>query len=65
MYKAYRTKLKLNNKQKADMAQHAGYARWVYNWGLGLWSEAYSEGLKPSVANLKKLFTNHVKPTFP
>lgn len=65
MYKAYRTKLKLNNEQKTLLAQHAGYARWVYNWALGLWNEAYSQGLKPSVGSLKKLFTNHVKPTFP
>lgn len=65
MYKAYRTKLKLNNEQKTLLAQHAGYARWVYNWGLALWSEAYKQGLKPSVSNLRKLFTNHVKPTLP
>ncbi len=65
MYKAYRTKLKINNAEKTLLAQHAGYARWVYNWALGFWGEAYKEGLKPSVASLKKLFTNHVKPTFP
>lgn len=64
-YKAFRTRLKLNNQQLAVMAKHAGYARWVYNWGLALWSEAYKEGLKPSVGSLKKLFTNHIKPTFP
>ncbi|MGB3511521.1 MAG: helix-turn-helix domain-containing protein [Microcoleaceae cyanobacterium] len=23
------------------MAQHAGYGRWVYNWGLSLWKSAY------------------------
>jgi hypothetical protein len=30
------------------MAKHAGYARWVYNWGLRMWSQGYKEGLKPS-----------------
>lgn len=64
MYKAYRTKLKLNNEQKTQLAQHAGYARWVYNWALGLWGEAYKEGLKPNANKLKKLFTNHVKPQY-
>lgn len=36
VYKAFKTKLKLNNEQKSVMAQHAGYARWVYNWALAL-----------------------------
>ncbi|AOX04594.1 transposase [Moorena producens PAL-8-15-08-1] len=65
MYKALQTKLKLNNHQKTLMAKHAGYSRWVYNWGLALWQQAYSEGLKPSASKLRKLFTNHVKPQYP
>jgi putative transposase len=63
-YKAFRTRLKLNNKQVTVMAKHAGFARWVFNWGLKLWMEAYKEGLKPSVGMLKKLFTNHLKPQY-
>jgi putative transposase len=63
-YQAFRTKLKLDNKQLTLMAKHAGYARFVFNWGLRLWNEAYKEGLKPSVQALKKVFTNHVKPQF-
>ncbi len=47
------------------MAKHAGYARWVYNWGLRMWSQGYKEGLKPSVKALKKLFINHVKTQYP
>ncbi|NEO81917.1 helix-turn-helix domain-containing protein, partial [Moorena sp. SIO4G3] len=31
MQRAFKTKLKLNNKQKTLMAQHAGYSRWVWN----------------------------------
>ena len=64
MYKAYRTKLKLNDRQETLLAQHAGYARWVFNWGLALWNEAYADGLKPNANKLKKLFTNHVKPQY-
>ena len=64
MYKAYRTKLKLNDKEKTLLAQHAGYARWVFNWGLALWNEAYRDGLKPNANKLKKVFTNHVKPQY-
>ena len=62
MYKAYRTKLKLNDKQKTLLARHAGYARFVFNWGLALWNGAYKDGLKPNANKLKKVFTNHVKP---
>lgn len=65
MYKSYRIKLNLNNQQKTIMAKHAGFARWVYNWGLRLWKDGYNAGLKPKANTLKKLFTNHVKPNFP
>jgi putative transposase len=65
VYKAYRTKLDLNNEEKTLMAKHAGFSRWVYNWGLRLWKDGYKEGLKPNATTLKKLFTNHVKPNFP
>lgn len=64
MLKGFRTKLDINNHQATLMARHAGYARWVWNWGLALWREAYKEGLKPNANKLKKLFTNHVKPQF-
>lgn len=64
MYLAYRTKLKLNALQRTLLARHAGYARWVFNWGLALWNEAYLDGLKPNANKLKKVFTNHVKPQY-
>lgn len=63
--RAVKIKLKLNNRQTILMAQDAGgFGRWVWNWGLGLWNEAALAGLKPKVAALKKLFTNHVKPKY-
>ncbi|MEI2419200.1 helix-turn-helix domain-containing protein, partial [Arthrospira platensis SPKY2] len=37
VYKAFRTQLKLNDRQATLMAKHAGYARFVFNWGLHLW----------------------------
>ena len=63
--KSIRTKLKLNNKQKTLMAQHAGYSRWCYNWGLSLWNAAYRDGYKPNVRKLREVFTNHTKPLYP
>ncbi|WP_202224720.1 RNA-guided endonuclease TnpB family protein [Okeania sp. KiyG1] len=63
--KSIRTKLKLNNKQKTLMAQHAGYSRWCYNWGLSLWNQAYTDGYKPNTRKLREVFTNHTKPLYP
>ena len=65
MYKSIRTKLKLNNKQKNLMAQHAGYSRWCYNWGLSLWNATYKNGYKPNVRIIREVFTNHTKPLYP
>ncbi|MDJ0516061.1 MAG: helix-turn-helix domain-containing protein [Trichodesmium sp. MO_231.B1] len=65
MYKSIKTKLKLNNKQKTFLAQHAGYSRWVYNWGLSLWNAAYKDGYKPNARKLREVFTNHTKPLYP
>ena len=65
MLLGFKTKLKLNNQQKTLMAQHAGYSRWVFNWGLKAWSETYKEGLKPTANKLKKFYTNQVKPDYP
>ncbi|NEN92155.1 MAG: IS200/IS605 family element transposase accessory protein TnpB [Okeania sp. SIO3H1] len=63
--KSIRTKLKLNNKQKTLFAQHAGYSRWCYNWGLSLWNAAYKDGFKPNTRKLRDVFTNHTKPLYP
>ncbi|WP_254567521.1 transposase [Oscillatoria sp. HE19RPO] len=64
-YKAFRTKLKLNDCQATLIAKHAGYSRFVFNWGLHLWMSAYEEGLNPNVNSIKKVFTNYVKPQYP
>ncbi len=47
------------------MAQHAGYSRWCYNWGLSLWNAAYIDGYKPNARKLTEVFTNHTKPLYP
>ncbi len=64
-YLAYKTKLKLNNRAKTLMRQCAGYGRWVWNWGLDLKQKAYSEGIKLNKAQLRKYYTNYVKPLYP
>jgi putative transposase len=39
--RAYKTELALNNWQVTACRQHAGAARWAYNWGLALKQERY------------------------
>ena len=64
-YLAYKTKLKLNNQQKTLMRQCAGYGRWVWNWALDFKQKAYHEDIKLNKPQLRKYYTNHVKPLYP
>lgn len=48
MILAHRIRLYLNNCQAGYLAQAAGTARFVYNWGLARWNELYAAGSKPS-----------------
>lgn len=41
LVRAYKTELDLNNRQVTACKQHAGAARWAYNWGLRRKQEAY------------------------
>lgn len=44
--KTYKTKLKLNNKQRTQFFKNAGVARYVYNFTLALQEENYKAGNK-------------------
>lgn len=48
--RGYKTELDLNNKQKTACLQHAGAARFAYNWGLARKIEAYKKGEKAPTA---------------
>ena len=48
--RAYKTELDLNNRKKTACTQHAGAARWAYNWGLARKIEAYQKGEKVPTA---------------
>src|SRR5215469_6014944 len=39
--RAYKTELDLTNRQVTACKQHAGAARWAYNWGLRVKQERY------------------------
>jgi putative transposase len=58
--------LKLNNKERSLLYGCAGWARLVYNLGLSILTESWQfEGIKASdskqLAEIEKVFTNHVK----
>src|SRR5215469_2314817 len=48
--RAYKTELDLNDRQVTACKQHAGAARWVYNWGLRVKQERYKATKKGSTA---------------
>jgi len=61
--RAYKTELKLNNKQRSLCEQHAGVARFAYNWGLDRKIKAYeATGESPSAISLHREL-NALKPT--
>src|SRR4028119_341249 len=61
---AVKRALKLNNNEATLMAKHAGFRRVVFNCGLSLRTQMYSEGkLSDSkvFGEVKKVLTNHLK----
>jgi len=53
--RAYKTELDLNNAQVTACRQHAGAARYAYNWGLARKQEAYkATGTSPSAIDLHR-----------
>lgn len=57
--RAYKTELKPNNVQRTKLLQHAGAARWVYNWGLATKERFYKAGAKvPRATELDKVLCN-------
>ncbi len=63
IHKAYKTELRPNNKQRNLLQQHAGAARFTYNWGLTEKIQAYQKtGKSPGAMELHKEL-NQLKPT--
>jgi putative transposase len=48
--RAYKTELDLNNEQVTACKQHAGAARWAYNWGLQVKQDQYKATKKSPTA---------------
>jgi len=66
---SFKTELKLNNKQESLMAQHAGCARFAWNWGVALTKEILDHNQAnpdnkqkfPTGIDLHKRFVSEVK----
>ena len=73
MLLGFKTKLKLNNKQRTALSKHAGVARHAWNWGLSATKfildhnkENPNNKIKfPSAIDLHKLLVKLVKPENP
>ena len=61
--RAYKTELKLNNKEKSLMLQYCGLARFTYNWALAKRMEEYKETKKYSNAIKQHRELNILKKT--
>ena len=48
--RAYKTELDLTDRQVTACRQHAGAARWAYNWGLRIKQERYAASKKSPTA---------------
>src|SRR5271157_3107006 len=64
--RGYKTELDLNKAQITACLQHAGTARFAYNWGLRRYQEEYAASHKtPTVIDLHKEFNAKKKTDFP
>ncbi|MEW6491150.1 MAG: transposase [Cyanobacteriota bacterium] len=60
---AIKLELKLNNKERTLMAKHAGFSRFVYNYGLALYKQVMDikGGLTKKLSAIRKVLTNLTK----
>ena len=64
--RAYKTELKLNKTQEKALANHAGAARFAYNWGLARKTESYRlTGKSPSAIDLHRELNELKKTEYP
>ena len=61
--RAYKTELDLNDQQVTACRQHAGAARWAYNWGLQVKQERYKATRKSPTAMALHCELNALKKT--
>ena len=66
IHRAYRYELDPDNKERILLAEHAGVARFAYNWGLARWIEIYErEGRTTSAYELHRELNRLKETDFP
>jgi putative transposase len=66
LQRAFKTELDLNDRQVTACKQHAGAARWAYNWGLVRKQEVYqATGKAPSAIDLHRELNTLKQTTVP
>lgn len=64
--RAYKTELNPNAFQRSSLANHAGAARFAYNWGLARKVESYQlTGRSPTAIDLHRELNSFKKTTYP
>ncbi len=64
--RAYRTELNPQEAQRSLFLQHAGAARWAYNWGLATKQAAFeASGESPSAIELHRILNAHKAKDYP
>jgi putative transposase len=60
---AIKLELKLNNTERTLMAQHAGFSRFVYNYGVALYKQVMDikGGVTNKISAIRKVLTNFTK----
>jgi putative transposase len=60
---AIKLELKLNNRERTLMAQHAGFGRFVYNYGLALYKQVMDikGGVTKKISAIRSCLTNVTK----
>lgn len=62
---AIKVELRLNNCKRTLMAKHAGFSRFVYNYGLAMYNgldhTLYKGGVNKKLLAIKKVLTNYTK----
>ena len=68
IHKSFKTELQPNNKQRTLFAQHAGCARFAYNWALALLKDDYDSGrkeIKPTAITLHQILNIKKRSDYP
>lgn len=65
MFRAYKTELDPNNKQRTWLIRYCGVSRFVYNWSLSDRNSRYEQGLTTNMYEQKRRFNTLKKEQFP